>query len=58
MLKLFQEWWEGGYRKMMEGMNLATRYYKNFCKCPMYPQHNNNMIIKKFLSPDVIKLYC
>jgi hypothetical protein len=32
---------------MMEGVNSTMIYGKNFCKCHMYPQYNNNMIIKK-----------
>jgi hypothetical protein len=32
---------------MMEGVNLTMIYCKHFCKCQMYPQYNNNMILKK-----------
>jgi hypothetical protein len=39
-LKLFQEWGEKGWKKMMEGVNLIMIFlinYKNFCKCHNVP---------------------
>jgi hypothetical protein len=37
----------GRQRRMMEEVNSAMMYYKNFCKCHNVPQYNNNMKIKK-----------
>jgi hypothetical protein len=33
---------EGGQRRVVEGMNSTMIYYKNFCKCHIESQHNNN----------------
>jgi hypothetical protein len=40
MLKLFQEWWEGGIKRMVEEVNSSMVYliyYKNTCKCHNVP---------------------
>jgi hypothetical protein len=31
---------------MMEGVNSTMKHYKNLVNVTMYPQYNNNMIIK------------
>jgi hypothetical protein len=50
MLKLFQEWGQRGYRRMMEGVNPTLTYYKNFYKCHnVYPVQQ--MIIKNNCNP-------
>jgi hypothetical protein len=47
MMKLFQEWGEGGLRRMMEGVSSSLIYCKNFCKCHNVNQYNNKMIKNK-----------
>jgi hypothetical protein len=37
LLKLFQEWGEGGKRRMKEGVNSTRIYCKNFYKCHNVP---------------------
>jgi hypothetical protein len=40
LLKLFQEWWEGWYRRMVEGVNKSMKYLihcENIFKCQNVP---------------------
>jgi hypothetical protein len=37
---------EEGYSKMMEGVNLTKIYGRTFVNVTVYPQYNNNMLIK------------
>jgi hypothetical protein len=46
-VELFQEWEEGGIKKMVEGENstmMYLMYCENFCKCRKVPQHNSKKL--------------
>jgi hypothetical protein len=43
-------------RRMTEGVNLTMNIVRTFVNVTMYPQYNNNMIIKKLRNIKINKL--
>jgi hypothetical protein len=39
----------GGIKENLEGVNSTMIYYKTFVNVTVYPQYNNNMIMKSLL---------
>jgi hypothetical protein len=53
--------WEGGWRKMVEGMNSSTIYLlycKNFCKCHNVPPPSNKKKERKKISFNKGQIRC